>query len=64
MATVSVSSAIPVIDVSVEDRGTADALTSAITTHGFVFVAGETGFSKKLVDKMFGVVRIIRIDFE
>ena len=64
MGTVSVSSAIPVVDVSVEDPGTADALTSAITTHGFVFVKGGTGFSTTVVDKTFGVVRTSCIDFE
>ena len=64
MGTVSVSSAIPVVDVSVEDRRTADALTSAISTHGFVFVNGETGFSEIFLDKIFRVVGTCYVDVE
>ena len=47
---------IPVIDTSTEDPNTAKALTSAIASHGFAFVNGDTGFSSGILDEMFTLV--------
>ena len=47
---------IPVIDISTETSDTAQALTSAIATHGFAFVKGDTGFSSTVIDDIFALV--------